>query len=343
MTIQMTSIDGSDSNFTTRFTVPQSPAAVFAAIIDPRRWWSAAIEGDAGRLDGEWRYRYQDVHRATFRTTELVPGKKVVWHVVDNTFNFVKDANEWTGNDLVFEIERIGDQTEVRFTQVGLVPAYECYEVCSQAWGSYVTGSLRNLITKGEGQPNPIEEIVSRADEMRETIESAETREAPDASYTTSFTVDRSPAEVFAAINDVRAWWSGAIDGRTDELGAEFTYRYDDLHRTTQSITELEPGRKIVWHVVASDLSFVANNREWHDTDIVFEIATKGRRTEVRFTHRGLRPALECYNACSAAWGHYVNDALFRWISTGKSTATAMTKATKVAKAPATATTTPAR
>jgi len=312
-------IQGADSNFTARFTVPQSPEAVFAAITSPRRWWSAAIEGDADRLGAEWSYRYQDVHRATFRTTELLPGKKVVWHVVDNTFNFVKDSKEWTGNDLVFEIDRVGDQTEVRFTQVGLVPSYECYEVCSSAWGSYVTGSLRDLITTGQGQPNPIEDIVAQARDMRETSE------AHEQSYTTSFTVDLPPDQVFAAINDVRAWWSGEIDGCTDTVGAEFTYRYEDLHRTTQAITELVPGKKVVWHVVASDLSFVADNREWRDTEIVFEVAPKGGRTEVRFTHRGLRPALECYTACSAAWGHYINDALFRWISTGKPAAKAPT------------------
>ena len=50
-----------------------------------------------------------------------------------------------------------------------------------------------------------------------------------DASYTTTFTVDQTPEEAFAAINNVRGWWSGEIDGHTDQLSAEFTYRYGDV------------------------------------------------------------------------------------------------------------------
>lgn len=52
---------------------------------------------------------------------------------------------------------------QVRFTHAGLVPAYECYDVCSNAWGEYITGSLRKLITTGKGEPNPVEEHAGRA------------------------------------------------------------------------------------------------------------------------------------------------------------------------------------
>jgi hypothetical protein len=136
--------------------------------------------------------------------------------------------------------------------------------------------------------------------------------------YTTSFTVDQSPSEVFDAINNVRGWWSGEIDGSTDKLGAEFKYSYKDLHRTTQKITEFVPGKKVVWHVVESHINFVKDKGEWNGTDIVFEISKKDGKTELRFTHVGLVPAFECYGDCSGAWGLYINDSLRSLITTGK-------------------------
>ena len=162
----------SDKNYTTSFAVDELPEKVFRAINNVRGWWSQVIEGDTDKLGAVFYYHYQDVHRCTFKITEFVPGKKVVWHVLDNYFNFVKDKSEWKGTDVVFEIAKKGDKTEVHFTHVGLVPAYECYGICSDAWGSYITGSLRDLITTGKGQPNPIEEIVTRARQMSREAES---------------------------------------------------------------------------------------------------------------------------------------------------------------------------
>ena len=136
--------------------------------------------------------------------------------------------------------------------------------------------------------------------------------------YTTTFAVDQSPAEVFAAVNNVRSWWSGEIDGKTDKLGAEFSYRYQDIHRSTQKITELVPGKKVVWHVLDARINFVKDKAEWKGTDVVFEIAKKGGKTELRFTHVGLVPAIECYGKFAGAWGYYINDSLRSLITTGK-------------------------
>jgi hypothetical protein len=139
----------------------------------------------------------------------------------------------------------------------------------------------------------------------------------PNPSFTTSFTVDNTPEEVFAAINDVRAWWSGDIEGDTAELGDEFTYRYGDVHSSRQRITESIPGERVVWHVLEGYLDFVADTTEWTGTDISFEISRTGDTTELRFTHVGLAPDSECFDSCSSAWSFYINGSLRNLIVTG--------------------------
>jgi len=136
--------------------------------------------------------------------------------------------------------------------------------------------------------------------------------------YAISLTVDQSPEEVFDAINNVRGWWSQIIEGCTDRLDAEFKFRYQDLHHSTQKITELVPGKRVVWHVTEARINFVKDRSEWTGSDIVFDIARKGRRTELRFTHVGLTPAIECYGNCSVAWGFYINESLRGLITSGK-------------------------
>jgi hypothetical protein len=141
-------------------------------------------------------------------------------------------------------------------------------------------------------------------------------QDAIDLTY--AFTVDQTPEEVFAAINDVRGWWSGEIEGGTDQLGDEFTYRYKDVHYSKHKITELIAGKKVVWQVLDSYLKFTEDKTEWNGTEVVFEISKNGSKTEIRFTHLGLVPTSECFGACSSAWGFYINGSLRSLIATGK-------------------------
>ena len=144
-----------DQNFTTTLTVEQTPQEAFAAIKNVRGWWTEEIEGSSDKTGDEFTYHYKDIHRCKMKLTEVIPGKKIVWLVVDNYFNFTKDKSEWKGTEVTFEISKKGNQTEIRFAHVGLVPEYECFDVCSNAWGTYINGSLRSLIATGKGKPNP--------------------------------------------------------------------------------------------------------------------------------------------------------------------------------------------
>lgn len=141
-------------DFTTSFVVDQTPEAVFNAINNVRGWWSESVEGNTAGLNEEFLYYYKDVHISKMKIVEFVPYKRVVWLVLDNHFNFIKDTTEWKGNKIIFDISEKDGKTMIRFTQVGLVPAYACYNVCHDAWTSYIQGSLKELITTGKGKPN---------------------------------------------------------------------------------------------------------------------------------------------------------------------------------------------
>lgn len=143
----------SNRGFTTTITVDQTPAEAFAAINNVRGWWSEEVEGDTEKLGDEFTFHVPDVHRCKMTLTEVIPGRKVVWQVSDSFIAFVEDKTEWDDTEVVFEVAEKGGKTEVRFTHVGLVPAYQCFRICSDAWGSYITGSLRSLITTGKGDP----------------------------------------------------------------------------------------------------------------------------------------------------------------------------------------------
>lgn len=144
----------SSPNFATAFSVDKSPEEAFNAIKNIRGWWSEEIEGSTDMVGDEFTYHYKDIHRCTMRLTEAVLGKKLVWLVLDNYFDFTEDKSEWKGTKISFEIARKGDKTDVCFNHLGLVPEYECFDVCSTSWGSYINGSLKSLINTGKGHPN---------------------------------------------------------------------------------------------------------------------------------------------------------------------------------------------
>lgn len=297
------------SNYTTTILVNNSPTEVFNSINNVRGWWSEEIEGDTETLNSVWDYHYQDVHICKMKITELIADQKIVWEVLNNYFSFTKDKNEWVGNKIIFEINEKDGITELKFTQEGLVPEYECFDICQNAWNTYIQKSLHDLITTGKGQPN-----------SKENAQTEDEKNLAATDFTTTFFVDQTPQEVFNAINNVRGWWQGEIEGNTDKLNEEFTYRVPGIHYSKQKITELIPEEKIVWLVTESEINFVEDKNEWTNTKIIFDIKWINNKTQVRFIHEGLIPAISCYKDCAGAWGKLMQESLFSLITTGKGT-----------------------
>src|SRR5216683_434338 len=99
-----------NQNFTTTFSLAQKPEEVFTAVNNVRGWWSEEIEGPTDKLGAEFTYHYEDVHRCKMKITDFVPGKEVVWLVLDNYFNFTEDKTEWKGTKVIFEVSKKDDR-----------------------------------------------------------------------------------------------------------------------------------------------------------------------------------------------------------------------------------------
>lgn len=141
--------------------------------------------------------------------------------------------------------------------------------------------------------------------------------------FTFQRTTDQSAKKVFQAITNVRAWWSGYYDeeitGGTEKLNDEFTFRAGGgVHFSRHKLIEVVPDKKIVWLTTEGHLNFVEKGDEWVGTKVIFEIVSKGDKTQLTFTHEGLTPEIECYESCTPAWTTYLENKLLPLIDTDK-------------------------
>ena len=136
--------------------------------------------------------------------------------------------------------------------------------------------------------------------------------------FTATFQVDQTPKEVYEAINNVRGWWSEEIEGSTNKLNDEFTYHYKDVHICRMKLIEVVLNKKVVWLVLSNYFNFTKDKSEWTGNKIIFEISEKDGKTKLHFTHEGLIPEYECYNACYDGWSNYIKKSLYNLVTKGK-------------------------
>jgi hypothetical protein len=138
--------------------------------------------------------------------------------------------------------------------------------------------------------------------------------------FTLSLLTDQSPEKVFQSVNNVRKWWSGyyseEVIGGTEKLNDEFSFSAGEgVHFTRHKLVEVIPNRKVVWLTTESKLNFIQKQDEWTGSKVIFEISQIGNKTELVFTHEGLNPEAECYEACAPAWTQYLQGKLLPLIN----------------------------
>jgi hypothetical protein len=129
--------------------------------------------------------------------------------------------------------------------------------------------------------------------------------------FTYSSTSSKTAAAIFELLLHIDQWWSGqygeTIKGESKKINDEFTFKAGGgAHYSKQKLAELIPNKRITWLVTDSALSFLKDTSEWTGTKICFDISTEDNKTKVTFTHDGLVPQMECYEACSGGWTKYL-------------------------------------
>ncbi len=281
-------------DFTTTFEVEATPGQVFDAVNNVRGWWSQNIDGDTDKVNAVFDYHYQDVHICKIKITQLMPDKKVVWHVLDNHFKFTKDKNEWKGTDIIFDISEKDGKTLLAFTHQGLTPDYECFDICHDAWTHYIQGSLKELIITGKGKATP-------KDTGTETAE-----KSPEKTGTVTKSIYHrlligTPVEtVFEAITTregLSGWWTPATKA-SPEVGFVMSFAFDDYQKEIK-IEELKPYSKVSWLVLKAF-------PDWLGTTITFELEAHAKGTVLLFHHDGWVAYTPEFASCSFDWALFL-------------------------------------
>lgn len=221
--------------------------------------------------------------------------------------NWIKDnKEEWTNTKMIFDTASKGGKTILYFTHQGLTPEKECYAMCKKGWTMIITDWLFHFISFG----TPSKEI-GKASEIRNSL----LEKMENKNFTATIEVRKSAQEVCKGICNINEWW-GHIEGSTEKLNDVFTYRPNNTW-VKFKITACNDQR-IAWHVTDCFLHFQNDKTEWTNTDVVFEIIERENSTQINFTHVGLVPEVECYNACSGGWTHYIKVSLLQFLTTGK-------------------------
>ena len=137
-------------DYTASIRVNTDARAAQNAISKVPEWWTAGYTGNSEKPNDVFTVTFGETF-VTFKGTEVVPNKRIVWKVTDSYLHFQNDKKEWNDTEIIWEITSNDNSTVITMTHAGLVPEVECYENCREGWNFYIRESLFKLLTEHKG------------------------------------------------------------------------------------------------------------------------------------------------------------------------------------------------
>ena len=298
------------NNYTATIEVAQSPKEVLSAVNDVTKWWSKDFEGSSTKLNDEFIINHPNQHYSKQKLIEVIPDKKIVWHVSESKLYWLKNKEEWTNTKMIFKISAKGDKTTLHFTHEGLTPGKECYAMCEKGWDMIIKDWLFCLITMGK----PSKEMVKAAEIRNRHLKNKTKME--NKNYHTIIIVNASAEDAMKKISQVNCWWKKNFSGSAEKLNDTFTVPFTEPSFVDFVVSEFVPNKKVAWKVTDCYLPWFQDKKEWNNTEVIFELFQESDKTKIDFMHVGLVPEIECYDVCEKGWNGHIR-ALEKFINEG--------------------------
>jgi uncharacterized protein YndB with AHSA1/START domain len=124
-------------------------AAVYRTLVtleELKAWWTEDTSGEPGKAGGVIAFRF-GAGGFDMQVTELVSPRLVQWKVVAG-------EPQWIGSVITWQLKETDGYIVVLFKHQGWKEATEFMHHCSTKWAIFLM-SLKDLIEKGKGAPNP--------------------------------------------------------------------------------------------------------------------------------------------------------------------------------------------
>lgn len=136
--------------------------------------------------------------------------------------------------------------------------------------------------------------------------------------FNCSISAKISPNEAVKRISNIREWWGITYSGSSEEQNDKFIVKMGGDSFFNFTVTELIPGKRIVWLVTDCNMPWYSDKKEWANTKLIFDLSENNGVTTLKFTHEGLTPDVECYKDCETGWTHWITTSLLSLLTTGK-------------------------
>ena len=140
------------------------------------------------------------------------------------------------------------------------------------------------------------------------------------ADFNYHFTVKASAKDTMEKIAKVEQWWAKKFNGSAAKPNDTFSVYFGGPKDTFVDfkISEVIPGKKIVWLVTDCNLHWINDKKEWKNNECIWNLSEQDGKTTVEFIHKGMNPESECYESCKPGWTHHIKDSLVKLIDEGK-------------------------